>query len=102
WQRTQQGHAAANLTPVIVSNRIGTETEGDFSITFYGSSFIADHTGAKVKEANETEETVLVHTFDLDEVAATRRAWGVFRDRRIDIYDALLTKDGKINPENSK
>ncbi|GGW73014.1 N-carbamoylputrescine amidase [Alishewanella tabrizica] len=102
WQRTQQGHAAANLTPVIVSNRIGTETEGDFSITFYGSSFIADHTGAKVQEANETDEAVLVHTFDLDEVAATRRAWGVFRDRRIDIYDTLLTKDGKINPENSK
>ena len=102
WQRTQQGHAAANLTPVIVSNRIGTETEGDFSITFYGSSFIADHSGAKVQEANETDEAVLVHTFDLDEVAAIRRAWGVFRDRRIDIYDTLLTKDGKINPENSK
>jgi N-carbamoylputrescine amidase len=102
WQRTQQGHAAANLTPVIVSNRIGTETEGDFSITFYGSSFIAEHSGAKVQEANETDEAVLVHTFDLDEVAAIRRAWGVFRDRRIDIYDTLLTKDGKINPENSK
>ena len=25
WQRTQQGHAAANLTPLIASNRIGTE-----------------------------------------------------------------------------
>lgn len=96
WQRTQQGHAAANLMPLIASNRIGTETEGDFSITFYGSSFIADASGAKVQEANETDETVLVHTFDLDKVAETRRAWGIFRDRRIDIYGTVQTKDGQI------
>lgn len=95
WQRTQQGHAAANLTPLIASNRIGTETEGDYHITFYGSSFIADETGAKVQEAGETEEAVLVHTFDLDAVAATRRAWGIFRDRRIDIYGTVMTKDGE-------
>lgn len=96
WQRTQQGHAAANLMPLIASNRIGTETEGDFAITFYGSSFIADASGAKVQEANETDEAVLVHTFDLDKVAATRRAWGIFRDRRIDIYGTVQTKDGQI------
>ncbi len=96
WQRTQQGHAAANLMPLIASNRIGTETEGDFSITFYGSSFIADASGAKVQEANETDEAVLVHTFDLDKVAETRRAWGIFRDRRIDIYGTVQTKDGQI------
>lgn len=94
WQRTQQGHAAANVTPVIASNRIGTETEGDYSITFYGCSFIADESGEKVQEAGRTEEEVLVHTFDLDAIAATRRAWGVFRDRRIDLYGAVLTKDG--------
>lgn len=96
WQRTQQGHAAANLMPLVASNRIGTETEGDFSITFYGSSFIADASGAKVQEANETDEAVLVHTFDLDKVAETRRAWGIFRDRRIDIYGTVQTKDGQI------
>ncbi|WNO61564.1 N-carbamoylputrescine amidase [Rheinheimera sp. MMS21-TC3] len=94
WQRTQQGHAAANVTPLIASNRIGTETEGDYSITFYGCSFIADESGEKVQEAGRTEEEVLVHTFDLDAIAATRRAWGVFRDRRIDLYGAVLTKDG--------
>ena len=102
WQRTQQGHAAANLMPLIASNRIGTETEADYHITFYGSSFIADASGEKVQEANQTDEAVLIHTFDLDKVAADRRAWGLFRDRRIDIYDTVLTKDGKINPENSK
>lgn len=102
WQRTQQGHAAANLTPLIASNRIGTETEDDYSITFYGSSFIADESGAKVIEAGENEQAVLVHTFDLDAVAQTRRSWGVFRDRRIDIYNPILTKDGSMNPERNK
>ncbi|MAD77338.1 MAG: N-carbamoylputrescine amidase [Rheinheimera sp.] len=102
WQRTQQGHAAANLMPLIASNRIGTETEADYHITFYGSSFIADASGEKGQEANQTDEAVLIHTFDLDKVAADRRAWGLFRDRRIDIYDTVLTKDGKVNPENSK
>ena len=94
WQRTQQGHAAANLTPLIASNRIGREVEDDFSITFYGSSFIADEYGAKVQEAGEQSEAVLVHTFDLDLVNQNRRGWGVFRDRRIDLYQPLLTKDG--------
>ncbi|MFC4655813.1 MULTISPECIES: N-carbamoylputrescine amidase [Rheinheimera] len=98
WQRTQQGHAAANLIPLIASNRIGVETEEDYSITFYGSSFIANEFGAKVQEADEVSEAVLVHTFDMDEVAAHRRNWGVYRDRRIDIYGALQTKDGRTVP----
>ena len=101
WQRTQQGHAAANLVPLIASNRIGTESEQDFSITFYGSSFIADQFGAKVQEADEVSEAVLVHSFDLDEPAHIRRSWGVYRDRRIDLFDTLLTKDGKTVPKNS-
>lgn len=95
WQRAQQGHAAANIVPLIASNRIGTETEGDFAITFYGSSFIADETGAKVQEATQTDEVVLTYSFDLDAVAAKRRAWGIYRDRRIDLYGSLLTKDGR-------
>ena len=94
WQLTQQGHAAANLTPYIASNRIGKEFEGDQDITFYGSSFIANELGQKVAELSRDEEGVLVHTFDLDEVAATRHAWGIFRDRRPDLYGPILTKDG--------
>lgn len=100
WQRAQQGHAAANIIPLIASNRIGTETEGDFSITFYGSSFIADETGAKIQEANQSDEAVLTHSFDLDAVAAKRRAWGIYRDRRIDLYGSLLTKDGRTQPKD--
>jgi N-carbamoylputrescine amidase len=100
WQRTQQGHAAANLVPLIASNRIGRETQDDFAINFYGASFIADEFGAKVAEADGKSETVLVHTFDLDKTAQHRREWGVYRDRRIDLYDAVLTKDGSTTPGN--
>jgi N-carbamoylputrescine amidase len=98
WQRTQQGHAAANLTPVIVSNRIGTERalqdpDGLF-IKFYGSSFIADPTGAKVAEAGEDGEAVLTARFDLARNEELRNNWFVFRDRRPELYGALTTYDG--------
>ncbi len=95
WQRTMQGHAGANLTPVIASNRIGTEDgKNGTSITFYGSSFIADHYGAKIQEADRSTEQVLVATFDLDHIAPIRNGWGVFRDRRPELYTPLLTLDG--------
>jgi N-carbamoylputrescine amidase len=98
WQRTMQGHAAANLTPLIASNRIGTEAgKNGTSLTFYGSSFIADHTGAKIAEANRTDETTLTATFNLDAIAKTRTSWGVFRDRRPSLYTTLLTLDGKTH-----
>jgi N-carbamoylputrescine amidase len=97
WQRVMQGHAGANVMPLVASNRIGTEVatedEGCF-ITFYGSSFIADHTGEKVQEAGKSEETVLVHTFDLEEIGKYREGWGVFRDRRPDLYGSITTLDG--------
>jgi len=98
WQRAQQGHAAANLTPVVVSNRIGTERAlqdpDNVYIRFYGSSFIADATGAKVAEADETSETVITAKFDLERTAELRNNWFVFRDRRPDLYGALTTYDG--------
>jgi N-carbamoylputrescine amidase len=95
WQRTMQGQAAANVMPLIASNRVGTEHgQRGTSMTFYGSSFIADHTGAKVAEANRTDETVLTATFDLDAIAELRGYWGTFRDRRPELYATLLTLDG--------
>lgn len=90
WQRCMQGHAAANIMPVIASNRIGTETAGDSSMTFYGASFIADQTGGLAEEADRETETVLVHEFDLDQIAQMRREWGVFRDRRPEMYGILM------------
>ncbi|MDR0812993.1 MAG: N-carbamoylputrescine amidase [Oscillospiraceae bacterium] len=95
WQTCMQGHAAANLTPVIASNRTGTEREGDFEITFYGNSFIADGTGQLAAALDERETGFVTAEFDLDELHLQRRAWGVFRDRRPDLYGAILTLDGE-------
>jgi N-carbamoylputrescine amidase len=94
WQRTQQGHAAANVTPVIASNRIGREDIDNSHITFYGSSFITDATGAIVQSMNKTDSGIICHTFDLDGLNALRQEWGLFRDRRPTQYGTLLTKDG--------
>jgi N-carbamoylputrescine amidase len=96
WQRVMQGHAGANVTPLVASNRIGTEAGAHgTSLTFYGSSFIAGPTGEKVAEAGRDGEAVLTATFDLDEIANMRASWGVFRDRRPDLYGPLLTLDGR-------
>ena len=90
WQHAMQGHAAANIMPVIASNRIGTETDDESSMTFYGSSFNADQTGTIVEEADRETESVLVHEFDLDAITQMRREWGVFRDRRPEMYGTLM------------
>jgi len=94
WQRTMQGHAAANIVPLLAANRIGVEKGAQWTVTYYGSSFIADHTGAIVKQADRVSETVLTTKFDLDAIREYRRAWGVFRDRRPELYGALGTLDG--------
>jgi N-carbamoylputrescine amidase len=103
WQRTQQGHAAANLTPLVASNRYGLERSlqdpQGLYINFYGSSFIADATGAKVAEAPEEGDAVLTHTFDLTAVAQQRDNWFVFRDRRPDLYGPLTSFDGGDNSQ---
>jgi len=98
WQRTQQGHAAANLSPLLAANRYGVERslqdpEGLF-IRFYGSSFIADAQGAKLADAGEEGDAVLLAQFDLAEIAELRDNWFVFRDRRPELYGDLLTFDG--------
>jgi N-carbamoylputrescine amidase len=95
WRRCMQGHAAANLMPVVAANRIGTEgvepceaNGGQKSaLTFYGSSFITDHTGEILVQAGRDEETVLLETFNLSEIEADRLSWGLFRDRRPECYD---------------
>lgn len=97
WQRAMQGHAASNIMPLMASNRIGLETvkpsdennHQSSSLTFYGSSFITDQTGAIVEQASRDQEEILIHTFDLDEIRDMRISWGVFRDRRPEHYDPL-------------
>lgn len=94
WQRCMIGHSACNLVPVVASNRIGKEMVEDSSIQFYGSSFITNGTGEKIAEAGRTEESVLIAEFDLDTIADQRIEWGIFRDRRPDLYQTILSFDG--------
>ena len=90
WQIVMQGHSAANTLPVIASNRIGTEINEKFSMTFYGSSFITDGTGIKVKECSRDNEEYIIQKFDLDSIQEHRSSWGFFRDRRTDLYKDIL------------
>ena len=97
WQRTMQGHAAANVMPLVASNRIGTEKGEKVEMTFYGHSFIADHTGAVIAQAEDHSEQILTASFDFDEIRRYRHSWGLFRDRRPDLYGPLLKLDGGRN-----
>lgn len=98
WRRVMQGHAAANLVPVAAANRVGTEkvepsSENggqSSSLTFYGSSFIADQTGAAVAQANKTDEDIIYAEFDLEQIARDRLEWGLFRDRRPECYKDII------------
>lgn len=89
WQRTMQGHSAANLVPVIASNRVGTELDDGIETTFYGSSFITDHTGGKLAEAPREGEAIIYAEVDLAATAQARHSWGLFRDRRPDLYGSV-------------
>lgn len=96
WQRVMQGHAAANLLPVVAANRYGHEVGQSCNITFYGSSFIADNTGEKVAEAGRDCDAVLVASFDRQEMQSLRASWGLFRDRRPNLYGSVTSLDGTI------
>ena len=93
WQRVMQGHAAANMVPVVASNRVGLEKGPNLEMTFYGSSFIADHTGAMLAEANKVDETHLIARIDLDATRAYRHSWGTWRDRRPETYGLISGHD---------
>ena len=98
WRRAMQGHAAANVMPVIAANRFGLEEVKpsqenggqESALNFYGSSFIADETGNIVESAGRDADEVLIHGFDLDEIASFRLSWGIFRDRRPDCYGDIV------------
>ena len=98
WQLTQRGHAAANIMPVIAANRIGREVatrDPALQMRFYGSSFITDHKGALLAEADRDTPGVLVRELDLAAMAEERLTWGIYRDRRPEMYGALLSLDGQ-------
>lgn len=97
WRRCMQGHAGSNVLPVAAANRIGLEkvlpspenNHQSSSLDFYGSSFICDETGEIVESADRQSETVLLHTFDLEEIEEMRMSWGLFRDRRPEYYKRI-------------
>ena len=91
WCRVMQGHSAANMVPVIASNRIGVEAGETCELTFYGSSFITDETGGMVAQASRDAEEILVASFDIDRIALERTNWGLFRDRRPDLYGPVTS-----------
>lgn len=96
WQNTMRGHAAANIMPLLASNRVGKETAPDGrSDTFYGRSFISDYQGEKIAEMDRVEEGFRIAAFDLDHIRELRRSWGVFLDRRPEMYRTLMTIDGR-------
>jgi len=91
WQTVMQGHAGANTTPVIAANRIGREHHDDIEVTFYGSSFIAGWNGQIETELSRVEEGIAKQSFDLKALAELRAGWGLFGDRRPELYNKLTT-----------
>jgi N-carbamoylputrescine amidase len=90
WQNVMCGHAGANIMPVIASNRYGEEKQNGSSMTFFGSSFIADEYGNILEEMDRTSTGIRVVEFDLEKIAIEREGWGVYRDRRVDLYSDIL------------
>ena len=95
WRRVMQGHAGANMVPVVASNRIGVERGASAELTFYGSSFVTDETGAFLAEAGRAGEQVICADLDLTRIRDARRSWGLFRDRRPEHYGAIATLAGR-------
>jgi len=89
WQRVQQGHAAANTVPVIAANRIGEEVGESCTLTFYGSSFMSDYTGSKIVEASRSDEMIIYGEYDIDADRKQRQYWGLFKDRRPEMYEEV-------------
>jgi N-carbamoylputrescine amidase len=94
WQLCMQGHAAANIVPVVAANRIGSEEEEGVQLDFYGSSFLTDAKGKILSQASKDKEQIIYADYDLEEIDKLRTDWAVFRDRRPDLYGTLMSMDG--------
>ncbi|MCR5657607.1 MAG: N-carbamoylputrescine amidase [Butyrivibrio sp.] len=98
WQRTMQGHSAANIIPVAAANRIGTENVtpseengGQLSsLSFYGTSFLTDETGDILRQAGRNSEEIIMAVYDFAEIRQNRLSWGLFRDRRPECYGDIV------------
>ena len=90
WVTVQRGHAGANMIPLIAANRVGVEVQKDVLIKFYGSSFIAGHRGELVKQASDSNDEIIVAEFDIEKIKEDRASWGLFRDRRPELYSRIM------------
>ena len=95
WQTVMQGHAAANIMPVVASNRIGSESVKGQVNGFYGRSFICNRSGKIIAEASKDKEEVILAEIDTEENHLFRRNWGLFRDRRPELYKEILSLNGE-------
>lgn len=101
WKRTMQGHSAANVIPVVAANRYGEEKvipcveNGNQSsaLVFYGNSFMTDETGDIISSAGKDDEAVLLSSYDFDKIREARMSWGLFRDRRPEMYGIICDKE---------
>ena len=101
WKRTMQGHSAANVIPVVAANRYGEEKvipcveNGNQSsaLVFYGNSFMTDETGDIISSAGKDKDAVLVSSYDFDKIREARMSWGLFRDRRPEMYGIICDKE---------
>ena len=96
WQTVMQGHAAANIMPVVASNRIGSESVKDQVNGFYGKSFICNRSGKIIAEASKDKEEIILAEIDTEENHLFRRNWGLFRDRRPELYKEILSLNGEL------
>ncbi len=98
WMRTMQGHSAANIIPVVAANRYGleevesTEENGGqkSALNFYGTSFMTDETGDVLKKAGRDADEILINGYDFELLRSKRLEWGIFRDRRPEMYGKLM------------
>jgi N-carbamoylputrescine amidase len=90
WRRAMEGHAVCNHVPVVAANRVGVEDD----VTFYGSSFVVDHRGRSRAEAGRATVETIYAELDLAQATADRAGWGLFRDRRPELYGDLTRTDG--------
>jgi N-carbamoylputrescine amidase len=91
WEQVIRANGITNGTFMVAVNRIGTETVGDTTITFYGSSFVSDPYGRTLVQAPRDEDAVIGADLDLDQRDDWLDLFPFLRTRRPDTYGDLTT-----------
>ena len=89
WKLEQPAHAVANGYFIGAINRVGVEAPWNIG-EFYGTSYFCNPRGQIVAEASRDKDEVLTADLDLDMIGEVRKTWQFYRDRRPDMYDALV------------